>query len=226
MCYIRGKKVVVDRQRVKREVSMKKYILGALVFALSVNSLISEEPVAKEEKLILGVTVLKKDIEDAGKLNRLLKVNATNQIVLKDLGIFIGKLKKYYNLQGLENLLKKYKEKEFSILIPLIENLIEKNTALLKAVAEGNLEQANDWLAAGADPNARAKSDFTALMLAALKGNQEIIKVLLDAGADKNIKAGIIKKQTASDVAKKEGKTEVVELIRVYRPKPKKATQV
>ncbi len=84
----------------------------------------------------------------------------------------------------------------------------------------------NDWLAAGADPNARAKSDFTALMLAALKGNQEIIKVLLDAGADKNIKAGIIKKQTASDVAKKEGKTEVVELIRVYRPKPKKATQV
>ncbi len=40
---------------------MKKYILGALVFALSVNSLISEEPVAKEEKLILGVTVLKKD---------------------------------------------------------------------------------------------------------------------------------------------------------------------
>lgn len=204
---------------------MKNYILATAAVTFATSALVCEEPTQqeqKEEKIILGVTVLKKDIEDAGKLNRLLKVNAANQIALKDLGLFIEKIKKTYNLAGLENLLAQYREKEYALLIPMLENLIEKNTALLKAIAEGNSDDVANWLERGADANARSKSDWTALMLAASKGHEDIAKALLDAGADKNKKGGI-KQQTAMDVAAEN--EQLVQTLKTYRPKPKKATK-
>jgi len=63
----------------------------------------------------------------------------------------------------------------------------EGNTALVEAIAKGDLEIADRLLTAGADPNAAAPGGMTALTLAVQTVRVEIAAGLLIAGADPNL---------------------------------------
>lgn len=61
---------------------------------------------------------------------------------------------------------------------------------------------------------ARDKNDFTPLMHAARNGNAEIVRMLLEAGVNPDATADIDdREQTALDIARQTGHTEVVELL-------------
>ena len=61
------------------------------------------------------------------------------------------------------------------------------NKQLIEACINGNLEEVNRLIAAGADVNAKDKDGFMALMEATIKGHAEIAKILLSAGANPNV---------------------------------------
>ncbi|HEX8237657.1 MAG TPA: ankyrin repeat domain-containing protein [Abditibacteriaceae bacterium] len=88
---------------------------------------------------------------------------------------------------------------------PMVKNDLKLDGALLKAVSNGNVEEAMAALAAGANPNARGKDGLTALMLASQGGKTDLVQKLLDLGADPNAtnKAG----QTALHLATTIGAT-------------------
>lgn len=86
-----------------------------------------------------------------------------------------------------------------------------KETAFSKACWNGRLEVIKYLLEQGADINARAGDLVTPLHQAARQGQLETVKFLLNNGADKTLKDN--KGQTASDMAKTAGHTEVVRTI-------------
>lgn len=76
---------------------------------------------------------------------------------------------------------------------------------------EKDKEIADRLIKAGANINAKDLFDETPLHRAAMDGSSEFVEFLLSSGADKNIKNA--KKETAADLARKNKKTEVKDLI-------------
>ena len=91
-------------------------------------------------------------------------------------------------------------------------------TALHLASREGKTEYVKLLVGAGADRNVQDEYGWTALHWASWKGKTECVKLLIGAGADKSIRTtsdyGRMKAGSqAIDIAKKRGKTEIVELL-------------
>ena len=70
-----------------------------------------------------------------------------------------------------------------------VEKLAAKGSLedkLISAVKNGDLKNVENFIAAGADLEARDNENMTALMRAAEKGHSDIFSMLMDAGADIN----------------------------------------
>ena len=93
----------------------------------------------------------------------------------------------------------------------------ELNNSLILEVRAGNAEMVEYWLNKGADPNAKIQSGIEAgnsvLWFAAGAGDIECVKLLLSAGADVNVK-GVLLGETPLDTAKKEGHTEIIQILK------------
>lgn len=86
---------------------------------------------------------------------------------------------------------------------------------LIVSAQNGNIERLQKRLAEGVDPNARIASYFdnsTALIRAAEHNKIEAVRTLLKAGANPTIANA--KGKTALDIAKENGYTEIVKLLK------------
>lgn len=92
-------------------------------------------------------------------------------------------------------------------------------TALMSAVFNGQEDVAKVLLEKGADVKLNA-AGYNALSLAVERGNKSMVKLLLEAGANPKArpKAGL----SALEVAKQQGKTDLVELLQSYAKIKKK----
>ena len=69
------------------------------------------------------------------------------------------------------------------------------NEMLIKAARNGNIDEIDFFLKAGANVNAVDSKGYTALMVAGLRGRANMVETLLDAGAKKALEAGAIAAQ-------------------------------
>jgi ankyrin repeat protein len=109
----------------------------------------------------------------------------------------------------------------------------DKNTQLIQAAYDDNLQAVQTLLTNGTDVNARNRHGATALMMSAYKGHMEVVKLLLEKGADVNamrispftlirtrkLEEGLdtdsaaMQGRTALMIAAWEGHTEIVKLL-------------
>jgi len=87
-----------------------------------------------------------------------------------------------------------------------------KITALMRASREGYINIVKRLIQEGADINMQDKDGWTGLMWAACNGHKEIVKLLVDKGV--NISKYDDDGNNASDIAKREGFTELSEWLR------------
>ena len=87
-----------------------------------------------------------------------------------------------------------------------------KTTPLHGAAMMGHVPVARRLVAAGADVNARDISNFTPLLHAAFQGQVAMVKFLLEQGARTDIRVSV-NDQTALDIARERGHTEIVRLL-------------
>ena len=95
-------------------------------------------------------------------------------------------------------------------------------TALHSAVAVGDIETGKLLLKEGIDVNAKQALDVTPLHAASHRGNLPFVKLLIEYGAETGLQTN--KGQTASDLAKENGYTEVVEYLKDEIVKQKSRT--
>jgi ankyrin repeat protein len=97
--------------------------------------------------------------------------------------------------------------------------LADINDDLIEAAKQGDTEKVQEMIDQAADVNAAGSSGryegYTALIFAAWIGHTEVVQILLDNGADVN--AAREDGDTALDIAKNCGYTEIVELIQSYQ---------
>jgi ankyrin repeat protein len=65
--------------------------------------------------------------------------------------------------------------------------IIEKNNALVEAASKGNVVAVREWLAKGADVNAKGKNGWSSFLTAIFTGHDEVVPELIAAGADVNL---------------------------------------
>ena len=83
---------------------------------------------------------------------------------------------------------------------------------LLHAVAAGEAEQVESWIAEGADLDQPFMGQ-TALMVAARAGHLRVVEILIAAGADVNAQTSRALEATALMMAARYGRTEVMEVL-------------
>ncbi|MCX5880246.1 MAG: ankyrin repeat domain-containing protein [Deltaproteobacteria bacterium] len=88
----------------------------------------------------------------------------------------------------------------------------KSNNKLISAAEEGNLQLVKEFLAKGADVNAKDNQGYTALMWAAYNGHIDVIKELLLSDADVN--GQDYKGYTALMWADEQGYTDIVQLLK------------
>jgi len=88
----------------------------------------------------------------------------------------------------------------------------KSNNKLISAAEEGNVQLVKEFLAKGADVNAKDNQGYTALMWAAYNGHVDVIKELLLNGADAGAKD--YKGYTALMWADEQGYTDIVQLLK------------
>jgi len=87
-------------------------------------------------------------------------------------------------------------------------------TPLMIAAYWGHLEVVKLLLDKGADVNEKLESGMTALAYAAGEPHWEVVKLLLDKGADVNYKPHDNDSETALNIARKQGYTHIVEILK------------
>jgi len=90
-------------------------------------------------------------------------------------------------------------------------NTPNKNSQLIQAAYDGDLQTVQTLLADGAEVNARNNRGVTALIMAAMEGHTEVAKLLLEKGADINAKSN--SGLTALGAARSRGYTDIVQLL-------------
>ena len=99
-----------------------------------------------------------------------------------------------------------------ALLVPLSSCVQDTDLELIEAARNGQTEEVQALLEAGADVNAISDADGMALILAAARGHTEIVRMLLEAGADVNAKTS--NGNTALLRAAARGHAGIVELLR------------
>ena len=95
---------------------------------------------------------------------------------------------------------------------PVAKDIGEKNTQLIEAAKEGNIEVVKASLSNGADVNTKDKDNVPVLILAAINGHTAVVKLLLEKGADVNtLRTDDVVR--AFGVAQWEGNLEIISLI-------------
>lgn len=89
----------------------------------------------------------------------------------------------------------------------------DNSTPLMGAAYHGHEQTVRLLLDAGADVDAANVNDWTALIMAAKSGRDQTVRVLLGAGADRE-KRTYGSKQTAEQIARENGHTDVADMIR------------
>ena len=72
----------------------------------------------------------------------------------------------------------------YSLIFLCISLFADINDELIEAVESGDIENAQRFIAQGADVNAKDWHGCTILMVAALKGHIKLIELLINEGAD------------------------------------------
>ena len=95
-----------------------------------------------------------------------------------------------------------------------------KHGTIHGAARGGDIEAVKEFLAAGADVNAKTESEWTPLLYAAFKGHKEIAELLIAEGADVNAKIllhpGLNTVKTPLDIATMNKHPEIVDLLRKH----------
>lgn len=117
-----------------------------------------------------------------------------------------NKMKKHFNLVSLSSFL-------IFILVILSQQVTAQtqsvlNDSLFEAANNGNLSKVSEWIAKGADVNAKNKVGSTAIIGASGNGSIEIVSELILNGADVNTKDGT--GWTALIISSNSGHTEIV----------------
>jgi len=73
-------------------------------------------------------------------------------------------------------------------------------TDLDSAALVGDVEEVEESLEEGADPNAKAEGGLTPLHEAAYKGHVDVVKLLLERGADPTVKNKVASRAGAVDL--------------------------
>jgi len=102
------------------------------------------------------------------------------------------------------------------------QELAAANKKLTDAALNGDIEAVKQYLAAGADVNAKNENRLTPLHLAGFKGHKEIAELLIAKGADVNAKSNY---GTPLDLTNQQGKTETANLLRKHGGKTREELQ-
>ncbi|KAM0270232.1 hypothetical protein ACHAQH_009514 [Verticillium albo-atrum] len=93
----------------------------------------------------------------------------------------------------------------------LLQRIVVKDTAIIEAASDGNLQKVADLIHVGMDVNAKDRWGWTALSMAAYGGFPAIARLLLDNGADLNNVD--VDGDTPLDLAANRGHTDMVVLF-------------
>ncbi|CRK13231.1 hypothetical protein BN1708_002587 [Verticillium longisporum] len=93
----------------------------------------------------------------------------------------------------------------------LLQRIVVKDTAIIEAASDGNLQKVADLIHVGMDVNAKDRWGWTALSMAAYGGFPAIARLLLDNGA--NLDNVDVDGDTPIDLAANRGHTDVVVLF-------------
>lgn len=90
------------------------------------------------------------------------------------------------------------------------------NQALIESIRSGDVNNVEELLKKGADPNCRSDiNDFPALTCASFSGNLDVVKTLLSYGADVNARTKY-EATTAEDLARSYGYTEILRVLHAH----------